>query len=66
MPGVLLGSLYGAGLYAVNIAGVAPLFGITQAGQNAPAPVRAQRLGMHLLYGVVTALVTDRLVRRRS
>lgn len=65
VPGVLLGALYGAGLYAVNIAGAAPLLGITRGEQNAPAPVRAQRFGMHVLFGVVAALVTDGLVGRR-
>jgi len=51
----------GAGLYAVNIAGIAPVLGITQGERNAPNPVRAQRLGMHVLFGIVTALVADGL-----
>lgn len=63
--GILLGTLYGAGLYAVNIAGIAPLLGMTQGERNAPMDVRAQRLGMHVLYGVVTALVADGLSGRR-
>jgi hypothetical protein len=64
VPTVVLGLLYGAGLYVVNIAGVAPLLGITQGEQNAPASLRAERLGLHLLYGVVTALVADDLGAR--
>lgn len=63
-PPVLAGALYGAGLYALAIGGVAPLLGITQGEQNAPAPVVAQRLGMHILYGVVTALAFEGLSRR--
>ncbi len=59
VPAVVLGSLYGAGLYAVNIAGIAPLIGLTEGERNVPMPVRAERLGVHVLYGAVTAVVRE-------
>lgn len=65
LPAWQLGSLYGAGLYVINIAGVAPLISLTEGEQNAPAPVRAERLGLHLLYGVLTAVITDVLPQER-
>jgi len=60
-PGLVLGSAYGAALYTVNIAGVAPVLGMTEGEPKAPVPVRLERLGLHLLYGVVTALAADGL-----
>jgi hypothetical protein len=65
VPAPLLGALYGVGLYVVNIAGIAPLLGITEGEQNAAAPIRAERLGLHLLYGVLTALAVERLGQPR-
>jgi hypothetical protein len=62
-PGLVLGGAYGAALYAVNIAGVAPVLGMTQGEAKAPVPVRLERLGLHLLYGAVTALAVDGLAR---
>ena len=63
LPPALAGALYGAGLYAVNIAGVAPLLGITEGEQNAPPAQAAERLGLHLLFGVVTAVTLAALDR---
>ena len=60
-----VGTLYGAGLYVINIAGIAPLIGLTEGERNAPAPVRAERLGLHVLYGVLTAVVADELANER-
>jgi hypothetical protein len=54
-----LGSFYGVGLYVISIAGIAPLIGLTEGEQNAPVPARAERLGLHLLHGMLTAMVTD-------
>ncbi len=65
MPRWLSGAPYGAGLYAFNIAGVAPLIRLTGRERNAPAPVRVERLGLHILYGVLTAIVADRLADAR-
>jgi len=65
LPAWGLGALYGAGLYVINIAGIAPLIGLTEGERNAPAPVRAERLGLHVLYGVLTAVVADGLANGR-
>ena len=61
MPAWLLGAIYGSGLYVTNIVGIAPLIKLTEGEQNVPAPVRAERFGLHLLYGIVTGIVTDSL-----
>ncbi len=61
IPPAALGALYGTGLYAVNIAGIAPLLGITE-GEVAAGPRKAgERWAVHLLQSVVTALVAERL-----
>ena len=65
LPAWGMGTLYGAGLYVINIAGIAPLIGLTEGERNAPAPVRAERFGLHVLYGVLTALVADELANER-
>lgn len=64
LPPAVAGALYGTGLYAVNMVGVAPLLGITQGERNAPARQAAERFGLHVLFGVVTALALDGLARR--
>jgi len=61
VPAWLLGAIYGSGLYVIYIVGMAPLIQLTEGEQNVPAPVRAERFGLHLLYGIVTGIVTDRL-----
>ena len=62
----MLGAIYGAGLYVTNIAGIAPLIRLTNGERNTSTPVRAERLGLHVLCGVVTAIVTDQLAFRRE
>jgi hypothetical protein len=64
VPAALLGVLYGAALYVINMVGIAPLLRITAGEQNAPAVVRAERAGLHLLFGLVTALIAEQLTRR--
>lgn len=64
VPALMPGGLYGADLYAVNIVSIAPLIGMTEGERNAPEPLRAERLGLHLLYGMLTALVAERLNKR--
>ena len=32
--------------------------------RNAPAPLRAERLGLHILYGMLAALIAERLNKR--
>jgi hypothetical protein len=68
VPPVAAGALFGAGLYAVAIAGVAPRIGLTDDDHPAET-VALQRLGLHVLFGVITALVADALaapVRRAT
>jgi len=65
-PAVMLGAIYGASLYVTNIAGIAPLIRLTSGERNTSTPVRVERLGLHVLYGVVTAIVTDQLARGRE
>ncbi len=66
VPPVAAGALFGAGLYAVAIAGVAPRIGLTPDEDHEVEAVALQRLGLHVLFGVITALVVDALapVRR--
>jgi hypothetical protein len=66
VPPVAAGALFGAGLYAVAIAGVAPRIGLTPDDDHDVETVFLQRLGLHVLFGVITALVADALapVRR--
>jgi hypothetical protein len=60
VPPVAAGALFGAGLYAVAIAGVAPRIGLTPDEDEAPSVV-LQRLGVHILFGAITAIVVDAL-----
>lgn len=60
---IAAGVLYGTALYAVNIAGVAPVLGITKGETAEPPSIPLQRLGLHLLFGVVTAIATDALLK---
>jgi hypothetical protein len=65
VPDWLLGGVYGAGLYAVNIAGIAPRLGITE-GERAAGPRKAgERLGLHVLQTVATAMIAERVLARR-
>ena len=64
VPTLMLGALYGAGLYVVNIVGIAPLLGMTEGEGKAPMSVRAERLGLHILYGTLTALFAKGLSKR--
>jgi hypothetical protein len=61
VPPVAAGALFGAGLYAVAIAGVAPTIDLTQDQTHTPDAVVLQRFGLHVLFGVITALVADAL-----
>ena len=61
LPSWGLGMVYGAGLYVINIVGIAPLIGLTEGEHKAPTAVRAERFGLHLLYGVLTAVIAGEL-----
>lgn len=56
-----LGAGYGAALYVVNIAGVAPVLGITEGERRAGVRKAAERLVLHILQSVCTGLVAERL-----
>ncbi len=64
VPPVAAGALFGAGLYAVAIAGVAPRIGLTPDDEADGAAL--QRLGLHVLFGVITAVVADALAPIRG
>jgi len=61
VPAWALGAGYGTVLYAVNIAGIAPVIGITQGEAAAGPRTAAERWGVHLLQSVATALLAERL-----
>jgi hypothetical protein len=65
MPPLIAGALYGAGLYAVNIVGLAPLIGLTRGETLEPPGVVLQRLAMHLAFGVATAAATELMIDDR-
>ncbi|MGE7204863.1 hypothetical protein ACQKJZ_04185 [Sphingomonas sp. NPDC019816] len=66
LPPATLGALYGTALYAVNIAGIAPILGITQGEIAAGARKATKRWAIHVLQAVVTAVAIDRLTRGDS
>lgn len=59
-----LGTLYGTALYAVNIAGIAPVLGITEGEVQAGPRKAGERWAVHVLQAVVTALVAERLEKQ--
>lgn len=61
VPPAALGIAFGTALYAVNIAGIAPLLGITQGEVEAGPRKASERWAIHVLQSVVTALVAERL-----
>jgi len=58
---VALGTLYGTGLYAVNIGAIAPALGITEGEVKAGPRKAAERWAIHVLQAVVTAVIAERL-----
>lgn len=64
MSPVALGALYGTALYAVNIAAIAPVLGITEGEVQAGPRKAGERWAVHILQAVVTALVAERLERQ--
>jgi hypothetical protein len=58
---VVLGTLYGTALYAVNIGAIAPLLGITEGEIQAGPRKAGERWAIHVLQAVVTAVVAERL-----
>jgi hypothetical protein len=64
VPPLAAGALYGAGLYAVAIGKVAPAIELTRGENREPDHVQAQRLGVHILFGVITAIAADAMADR--
>jgi hypothetical protein len=58
------GPLYGMGIYAINLLGVLPLFGLTKGPWNESKMTVARRVMMHNVFGLVTALVTKKVRQR--
>ena len=65
IPGVLSGALFGAGVYAVAVAGVLPELGVTEGERKAADGVATERFAVHVLYGAIIGLVADALNDRR-
>lgn len=56
-----IGVLYGTALYIVNIAGIAPVLGITEGEVQAGPRKAAERWAIHVLQAVVTVMVAQHL-----
>ena len=65
LPPLPTGPIYGASLYALHLGALGPAAGITKGPWNEEPATAGRRLMMHLIFGTVTALVTDRLGRSR-
>ena len=61
LPGVLAGAAFGAGVYAVGVAGVLPELGVTKGERHAEPGQATERLLTHLAFGAILGLVTDAL-----
>ncbi len=64
LPAIPTGPLYGLGVYAFNLAGVGPALGLTAGPWHEQPMTVGNRIMLHLVYGVVTALVSDRVRRQ--
>lgn len=58
------GPVYGASLYALNLAALGPAAGITKGPWNEKATTAGRRLMMHVIFGTVTAFVAHQLSDR--
>lgn len=63
LPTLPSGSIYGAGLYALNLGALGPASGITRGPWNEKPTTAGRRLMMHVLFGTVTAFVASKLRR---
>ncbi|WNO53150.1 hypothetical protein [Stakelama saccharophila] len=66
LPAPGTGAAYGAGLYAANIVAAAPVFERTGNARKVRLRVAATRIGLHLLFGVGTAVITAALHQERE
>jgi hypothetical protein len=62
VPAWALGAGFGTALYAINIAGIAPVLGITEGESKVRPRKAAERWGLHVLQSVATAVIAERLV----
>ncbi len=58
------GPLYGLGVYVLNLGEVGPALGATAGPWNEHPMTVGRRVMMHVVYGVVTALVAEQVRRR--
>lgn len=65
MPAPAVGMVFGLGFYALAWGAVGPSLAITEKPGETPATLLARRAMVHILFGVVTALVAERIARRR-
>lgn len=63
LPAPLAGGLFGVVLWAVNFEGVMPATGMDKAATRKPPKKWPMPIMAHLVYGVTSALVYDRLER---
>ncbi len=66
LPGPLAGALFGAGIWGVNLVGVAPLLGIRKAPWKQEEAKALTTLLSHLLFGVVLGFLFDTLAAREA
>jgi uncharacterized membrane protein YagU involved in acid resistance len=55
------GPLYGLAVYVVSLAGFGPAFGLTTGPWQERTTTVTRRIALHLVYGLVTAIVTERV-----
>jgi hypothetical protein len=62
-PPLVRGALFGVGVWAASYLGWLPAAGVLRAATREPAGRNAMMIGAHLVWGVATALLADRLER---
>jgi hypothetical protein len=66
VPVGVLATGYGTALYAVNIAGIAPILGITEGEREAGLRQATERWLVHIVQTVATALIAEQLTHQES
>lgn len=66
VPVGVLAAGYGTAIYAVNIAGIAPILGITQGEHVAGLRKATERWLVHIIQTIATALIAEQLTRVRT
>jgi uncharacterized membrane protein YagU involved in acid resistance len=65
-PTLLKGSLFGVGLWGASYLGWLPAAGILRPATREPAGRNLMMISAHVLWGATTALVCERVLRRRE